>query len=253
MQIFFIALFAAFSLVAGDLYLRRSEDSDVAICSQFDICNLVHNHYWGMNSVEKLCKCPEGTHCPATFSPNDGWSLAVNVRTQMKFCSPIVQLESQLEECGEQEVAIRVRTLYHIDQVKNVSASILCNCEKEGPIYWRYHSRHGKNVEDDEKLFEVVDNFQCSGETEMKVFSIRKLNFLISFPLELSKCNEEEFCGFSRLDYGFLYQRCTCDAIHDCRFVAESSEVEEDIESELFYNGLMFKSKCMKNESFEHW
>lgn len=168
--ILILTLFAVFSFVAGDLYLRRSED-DVEICSQFDICNIVHNHYWGMNSVEKLCKCPDETYCPATFSLNDGWSLAVNRRTQMKFCSPIVQLESQLEECGEQEVAIRVRTLYHIDQVKNVSAKILCNCEKEGPIYWRYHSRVGKEVEDDEKLFEIIDNFQCSGEKKWRIFN----------------------------------------------------------------------------------
>lgn len=152
------------SLVSGDVYLRRSEDSEVAVCSEFDICNLVHNPFWGINSVEKLCKCPEGTFCPATFSLTDGASLSVNRRTQMKFCSPIDHLQSKLETCDDDEVAIRLRTVYHIDQVKNVSARILCNCDYDGPTYWKYHSRVGKVVADDEKLFEVVDNFQCSGE-----------------------------------------------------------------------------------------
>jgi hypothetical protein len=149
--------------VSGDLYLRRSEDSDVTVCEKFDICNLVHNPYWGTNSVEKLCKCPEGTFCPATFTPNDGWSLPVNVRTQMKFCSPIAQLQSQLEPCEDEDIAITVKTFFHIDQVKNVSANILCSCERDVPTYWKYHSRAGRNVVEDEKLFEVVDNFQCSG------------------------------------------------------------------------------------------
>ena len=70
---------------------------------------------------------------------------------------------------------------------------------------------------------------------------------------ELKKCDTNEFCGFARLDYGFLFQRCTCDTVHDCRYFPEESEVEEDIESELFYNGLMYKSRCIKNETFEHW
>lgn len=151
--------------VSCDLYLRRNEDSDVAICSQFDICNIVHNPYWGINSVEKLCRCPEGAFCPATFAVNDGWSLPVNARTQMKFCSPIIQLQSQLDICTEGEIALKVRTVYHIDQVKNVSASLQCSCEHKKLIYWMYHSRLGKIVEDDEKLFVVVDNFQCSGKS----------------------------------------------------------------------------------------
>lgn len=154
------------SFVSGDLYLRRSEDSEVAICGRNDICNLVHNPKWGINSVEKLCKCPEETFCPATFSTTDGLSISVNVRTQMKFCSPILDIQSKLEMCDEGEVAIKVKTIYHIDQVKNVSASMECNCNHDdGPTYWRYHSRLGRTLED-EKLFEVVDNFQCSGEFE---------------------------------------------------------------------------------------
>lgn len=175
--IFTLITFVAFFYVSGDVYLRRLEDSEVAICSPFDICNLVHNPTWGINSVEKLCKCPEGTFCPATFSKIDGRSLAVNVRTQMKFCSSVHELEAELETCIDDEVAIRVKTVYHIDQVKNVSASLLCNCEYEGPTYWKYHSRVGKAVIDDEKLFEVVDNFKCSGEIKSnQTFQLHKKN-----------------------------------------------------------------------------
>lgn len=230
---FTLLFFAGIFHVSCDLYLKRIEDTQEAICEQFDICNIVHNHYFGLNSVEKLCKCPEGSFCSASFAKNDPWSLPVNVRTQMKFCSPIQQLQNQLETCVEGEAAIRVQTIYNVDQVKNVSARILCNCEDgETPNYWKYHSREGKSVVEDEKLFKVIDNFQCA---------------------ELYKCTEDEFCGFARLDHGFLFQRCTCDTIHDCRYIAESSEVEENIESELFYSGLMYKSRCLRNDTFEHW
>lgn len=160
----FLLFTLAFSIVYGDIYLRRTEENDEVICSHFDICNLVHNPRWGINSVQKLCKCPEGTFCSATFAPNDGFSLPVNFRTQMKFCSPLSNLEAELEMCDEDDVAIKVRTVYQIDQVMNVSASIMCNCNFNGPTYWRYHSRLGKSVLSDDRLFEVVDNFQCSGK-----------------------------------------------------------------------------------------
>lgn len=70
---------------------------------------------------------------------------------------------------------------------------------------------------------------------------------------ELKKCNANEFCGFARLDYGFIFQRCSCDTVHDCRFFPDESDVEENVESELFYAGLMYKSRCVKNDTFEHW
>lgn len=172
--LFTLFTFAAVSCVSGDLYPRWSDDSNVAICDSFDICNIVHNPFWGSNSVEKLCKCPEGNFCPATFLKNDGYSVSVNVRTQMKFCTPVIQVQAQMEPCGEADIAIRVRTLYHIDQVKNTSASMMCSCEHDGPIYWKYHSRVGRNIVEDEKLFEVVDNFQCSGEDFIKILRNEK-------------------------------------------------------------------------------
>lgn len=162
--IFALFTLLSISFVSGDLHLRRSEDSEVTICGRNDICSLVHNPKWGANSVEKLCECPEKPFCPTTYSTTDGLSISVNAWTQMKFCSPILDIQSKLEMCDEGEVAIKVKTIYHIDQVKNVSASMECNCNHDdGPTYWRYHSRLGRTLED-EKFFEVVDNFQCSGE-----------------------------------------------------------------------------------------
>lgn len=158
-----LIIFALISSASCNLYARRVEDSDAAICGKFDICNLVHNPTWGINAVEKLCKCPEGTFCPATFSPNDGWSLPVNTRTQMKFCSPIQQLQTQLEPCEKEDIAIELRTLFHVDQVKNITATMLCSCEHGSPIYWKYNSREGKDVVEDEKYSEIIDSFQCSG------------------------------------------------------------------------------------------
>lgn len=158
-------IFVAFSAItSADLFLRRAEEFEESFCGQSDICNLVHNPRWGLNSVEKLCKCPEGTFCPTNFSPNDGTSLLVNARTQMKFCTPLYEIQSDLEMCIAGSVALRVKTMYLVDVVLNVSASLLCSCSQDGPIYWKYHSRSGQFVEEDQKLFEVYDNFQCSGD-----------------------------------------------------------------------------------------
>jgi protein giant-lens (argos) len=241
-----VVVLAVFGIVAGDFGLRRSEDNEVAVCGNFDVCNIVYNPYWGSQKVEKICQCPKG-FCPATFE-DDNQSLAINVRTQMKFCQPVADLRMDLNDCGEDDDAINVRTIYYIDQVKNVSASLLCNDNHKGPIYWRFHSRLGKIVENDEKLFEIVDNFQSTGEGGIAKFPFESSScFLPALP----QCQENEFCGFARLDYGFVYQRCSCDPYHDCRFLVDSSEVEEDIESEIFYSGLMYKSRCLRNDKYE--
>lgn len=167
MKIIFFTLFTIARFAFGDVNLRRNEDSDVKICDRFDICGIVHKPYWGNSVVEKLCKCPklglEEAFCRDTFSQNDGFSLAVNRRTQMKFCSPIRELQAELNTCAGEEVAIKVRTVNYIDQVKNVTASILCNCDYDVPTYWKFHSREGKAM-DDLKLFEDINNFQCSGD-----------------------------------------------------------------------------------------
>lgn len=65
--------------------------------------------------------------------------------------------------CAAGEIAIRVKTVYLVDKVLNVSASLLCSCNQDRPIYWKYHSRSGQFVEEDQKLFKVYDDFQCSG------------------------------------------------------------------------------------------
>jgi hypothetical protein len=159
-----------FSSVSGDLYLRRKEDSEVAICGQAEICNLVHKPYFGSTLlVDKFCHCPENDKnftCPADFLLNDGYSLPVNQRTQMKFCTPIAQLQLELDECDDEEVAIQVETTFILGSAKNVSAKMLCSCEPERPIYWEFHSRDGKYFKSDEKLFISIYNFKCRGENK---------------------------------------------------------------------------------------
>jgi hypothetical protein len=86
-----------------------------------------------------------------------------------------------------------------------------------------------------------VDNGASHAQLELNVLS------------ELQKCNTGEFCGFARSDLGFVFQRCTCDTVHNCKYFPEDSDIEEDIESELFYNGLMYRSHCLRNEDFDHW
>jgi hypothetical protein len=162
MKLLFV--FFLIAKVSCDSSLARAEDSDVAICGELDICSIVHKPYWGINQVEKFCKCPEGSYCRAKFSNDDEHSLPVNDRTQMKFCSKIIDLEEKIPKCEAGEPAIKIKTVYLIDQVKNVSASWNCNCDSDGPNYWAYKSRVGRIITDDEKLFEVVDNFECSGK-----------------------------------------------------------------------------------------
>lgn len=166
-RINFLILLAIASTVTCNSSLFHSGISDVAICDKFDICNIVHNPHWEKNSIEKLCHCP-GDSCSAIFSTNDGFSLPINARSQMKFCTPIEELRNDLGVCEDDDTALKISSFYHIDQVKNVSASLLCSCEQNGPIYWKYLSREGKIVEKDEKLFEIIDSFQCSGEKVKK-------------------------------------------------------------------------------------
>lgn len=166
-----------FSCVSCDLYLKRIEESDVETCGRFDICNIVHKPHWGINSVEKLCRCPEGSFCPATFSNDDKQSLPVNPRTQMKFCTPIDQLYADLQPCEPGEIAIHVSKLYNVtqlDKVLNASSTLQCSCENINPIYWKYNSRYGKSLNENGTLFNIVDNFECTGKWNSSC--ITKLN-----------------------------------------------------------------------------
>lgn len=117
-----------------------------------------------IDQVEKRCKCPDETFCPAIYAPSDGWGLTINARTQMKFCSPMSNITTSLNKCHEDDVAISVKTLYHMDSIRNLTVELLCTCPTQEPIYWKYHSRVGETIDEDLNLFQITDNYRCVGK-----------------------------------------------------------------------------------------
>ncbi|XP_070494791.1 U-scoloptoxin(11)-Sm5a-like [Chironomus tepperi] len=217
------------NIVCGHELKEKSDNGSVKICGQFDVCNIVYKPYFANNVVETLCKCPEGGYCSPTYD-NDNRSLPINPRTQMKFCEPVHELISKLPECEVGGKALEITKFYYINQIKNISTKLLCGCDKN-PVYWRHHSREGQAVPENEKLFKAFDYFECS---------------------DLRQCNTDEFCGLARSDYGFIFQRCTCNYTDDCRYYVEETDMEENIE-ELFYNDLFYKAHCLRKETAVDW
>lgn len=226
---YLIILMILEEVVNGSAVLENKQENTIGTCERFDVCNIVHRPYFGKFAVEKLCLCPENTFCPATFG-NDSRSLLVNSRTQMKFCHPVQELLSELPECEEGKESLEIMKFYFINEVKNISTKLLCNCDKH-PVYWKHHSRLGEAVPENDKLFKTFDYFECA---------------------PLRKCNTNEFCGLARTDYGFIFQRCTCNMSDDCRYYVEETDIEENVE-ELFYNELFWKAHCLRKESVTDW
>lgn len=209
--------------------VKYSDDNDLIECEKYDVCNVVTFPYFGKYIVEKFCNCPNGTFCPATFSKEgDGQSLAVNVRTQMKFCTKIVDLFEELPECEMDQPALIINTKLNLTIVTSVVPKLTCKCDKN-PVYWKHILRSGLPITD--KLFLQSDHYECTS---------------------LSKCETNDFCGLARTDYGFVFQRCTCANYDTCRYYVEDEDIEEDIE-ELFYNQHFYKSKCLRNENSNFW
>lgn len=208
---------------------ESEEDEPIGQCGRYDVCNIVYKPVYGKNEVEKLCLCPNNTFCPATHG-NDHRSLPVNVRTQMKFCYAIEELLSELPACEEGREALKVGKLFYINQVLNKTTTLLCGCNKN-PVYWKYNATDAETVPHYSKLLQTYDYYECA---------------------DLKRCNTNDFCGLARTDFGFLFQRCTCNYTDKCRYYVEESEIVEDVQ-ELFYDELFYKAHCLRDESFTDW
>jgi hypothetical protein len=140
------------------------------------------SRYWVSNLVEKFCKCPSDSFCPVTYQKNDEYAINVNTRTQMKFCQPVQDIYSQLKKCEKNETAVTIRTVFQMDLVKNSSATVLCSCWDEMEFgrkfnYWQFVSRSGESLDDELNLFEIVDNYQCTGKFRTCFKSQNSLTF----------------------------------------------------------------------------
>lgn len=217
--------------VSGNFILNVTEEEvEEKFCGQYQVCNLVHLPHFGDSEVQKFCNCPQDSYCPTSFSVSDGYSIPINVRTQMKFCRKVEEVFNELPECEEDQPALVVRELFEINKMLNIFAELKCKCDKN-PVYWKHVYRTGNPVNTNEKLFEAIDHYECR---------------------ELTQCETNDFCGLARTDHGFIFQRCTCSEHDRCQFYVEDEEIVEDIE-ELFYNDLFYKSYCMRKAKSNVW
>lgn len=138
--------------------------------------SLVHKQYWGGTSVEEICKCKkedvksetfgEDLFCEDDFS-DDGRSLYVTARTQMKFCEPLESLYYRFNEtCEEKDFSLSVRTAFLLDKVKNITATLHCPIPPEQRFYWKHlkNRQLGYSDSENDKLFESVDHFKHESE-----------------------------------------------------------------------------------------
>lgn len=65
----------------------------------------------------------------------------------------------------------------------------------------------------------------------------------------MQKCKSQNFCGYSRSDLGFVYQKCVCPHNSNCRFHDSSQYIENVVE--LMYNGSGYIANC--ENDFEYW
>lgn len=236
LEIFGFLLILA-NLVYGNLNLSiTSEEPEEKICGKHQVCNLVYSAF-DQSEVEKFCHCPQKPFCPTTFDLSDGYSLSVNRRTQMKFCTKVEDMFKEMENCETGKPSLQVRKMYEINKIIDTKAELKCKCNKN-PIYWTHTMRSGEANSLNEKMFEAIDDYECTA---------------------LPKCETNDFCGLARTDFGFIFQRCTCSQHDTCQFYVEDSELENDplgiIEGveELFYSDLFYKSYCIRKESSKVW
>lgn len=147
-----------FFLIFTQIY---SEIAEIQTCNQFDACKIVYNHYWGQNEIVTNCACPKNETCLDKFQ-NDGRSLKVNHRTQIKFCKPLEDIyESLNKSCEEENSSLQVRSLYNQDQLINITITIKCKVMDDKPIYWK--RRNSREIQSAANLTEFVDDYIHQG------------------------------------------------------------------------------------------
>jgi hypothetical protein len=137
----------------------------VPTCNEFDVCKIVHNHYWGQNEVVTNCECPTGETCLDKFS-DDGRSLKVNHRTQMKFCRPLNEIYENLNKsCDKEKTSLQVRSLYNRDELLNMTITLQCKVPQDKPIYWKHQNetKHAEEVKNNSNFTEYIEHYLHQG------------------------------------------------------------------------------------------
>ncbi|GAB0089627.1 U-scoloptoxin(11)-Sm6a [Sergentomyia squamirostris] len=191
------------------------------ICEKNSVCGIVHNRFWLPNKHESFCKC-SGKPCPVVFS-QDGNFLPINTRSQMRFCEPL-----ELKQCDSGNVSLSIEQRLLPNQKIEHEVRIHCKCS--GHKYWKYFS-HAEKHSEDTQVKVIVDTFQC---------------------IDLRRCSADQFCGFARSDYGFVYHRCTCPEHYKCIFDPGSPDLFDGVQ-ELFYNGTAYEAHCKLMSEADLW
>ncbi|GAB0095846.1 U-scoloptoxin(11)-Sm6a [Sergentomyia squamirostris] len=107
---------------------------------------------------------------------------------------------------------------------------VTIHCKCSGHKYWKYFS-HAEKHSEDTQVKVIVDSYQC---------------------IDLRRCSADQFCGFARSDYGFVYHRCTCTEHYKCIFDPGSPDLFHGVQ-ELFFNGTAYEAHCRLMGEAELW
>uniref|UniRef100_A0A1B0GJP0 Uncharacterized protein n=2 Tax=Lutzomyia longipalpis TaxID=7200 RepID=A0A1B0GJP0_LUTLO len=145
----------------------------------------------------------------------------------MRFCEP---LSSDLKPCDDASTVALTITQKHLPNVRQQQQIELhCICQGGGK-YWKYFSHVEKYSEETQETV-IIDNFYC---------------------INLRRCTPDQFCGFARTDYGFVYHRCTCPIHYKCIFDPGVQNTFEGVQ-ELFYNGTAYEAHCRLTNEDDLW
>lgn len=155
----------------------------------------------------------------------EGTFLPINTRSQMRFCEPF---DPHLDPCNTTSISLSItqKNLGNLPMKPVVQLHCLC----EGIKYWKYFS-HVERYNEEKQEKTIVDNFRC---------------------INLKRCAPNQFCGFARTDYGFVYHRCSCPNHYKCIFDPGSYKIFDGIQ-ELFYNGTAYKAYCRLDNEDDLW
>lgn len=188
-----------------------SNERHLLHCLDNMACNLVHNRFWFLPLVIKLCQCADKSECPYEWSEKDEHTMFINPRAQLKFCSPV----TNLPECLEKKVALTTR-FERSPELERHLVEVKCYCPK-----FRY--------------FDTIDyNVTSTGTTTiiMQTYACQKLE----------DCHTGHFCGHITSERYETYYVCTCPQYHYCLIGQDRNKYKI---REALYDGNAYRGVCV--------
>ncbi|XP_037085722.1 U-scoloptoxin(11)-Ssd2a-like isoform X2 [Pollicipes pollicipes] len=195
---------------------KTSRESDLAPCpAGTSVCSLVHLRFWLPVLSQRLCRCQQG-QCPYQWSDQDGKTLLLNNRIQMKFCEPVAALPACPAEPAPSATLERRRDSSALDLEERRDVRVHCSCT--------YPSGHALMSEE-------------TGQVDTQLLTVYTCR-------RLQPCLPSESCGAIRMDTYSTYYTCSCPAGQLCLFKEEyRKKVKRDVH-QLFYSGRAYVGEC---------